>query len=203
MKSVLRINTFVFLIIATMVIIFLWKRSCRRRVISMVMKMDPSAQSILDLGCGACCNMVHLSQEGKRIVSLDVVDKGICTKPELFDGKTIPYDDKTFDLGICSFVLHHTNTYSQLLQELKRTCTRVLVIENTPEIGLDWFFTRAHARSQWGTCEDCFKNAKGWKEEFKRRGFSVLRMERLSRWVCPFGDHPWIYPVPSTAYLLA
>lgn len=193
----------VIILVVVVHLAYMWRGACRNRVLNMVMTMDPHAQTVLDLGCGSCCNTVQLSKMGKRVVSMDIVDKGVCTKPQLFDGDRIPYGDKTFDLGICSFVLHHTSTYLHILRELKRTCRRILVIENTPEIGWDWLFTKAHASSEWGECEGCFKNTAMWEHEFNYLDLNVLQKQRISRWTCPFGDKPWFYPVPSTAYLLA
>lgn len=189
-------------IILCFYIIYSWKYACSNRVYNMIMKMYPNAKNILDFGCGSCCNTSKLALMGKHIVSMDIVDKGVCTKPQLFDGNRIPYADKTFDLGICSFVLHHTSTYTQLLQELKRTCKNVLVIENTPELAIDWIFTRKHAHSEWGTCDKCFKTDEMWQHKFYSLGFNILKKERIPRWVCPFSDRPWLYPVPSVAYLL-
>jgi len=63
--------------------------------------------TILDLGCGACCNSKKLENLGHRVVSLDVVDKHKCKKPIIYDGRRIPYHDNSFDIILVSFVLHH------------------------------------------------------------------------------------------------
>jgi len=63
----------------------------------MVIKYAPTSKKILDLGCGACCISKQLQLSGREVTPMDVVDKGVCLKPELFDGMKIPYADKVFD----------------------------------------------------------------------------------------------------------
>lgn len=189
-------------IITFAIVVYYFYYECTNRVHNMVTKYANHANNILDLGCGACCSTKKLKVSGKNITPLDVVNKGKCMKPELFDGKRIPYGDKEFDLGICSFVLHHATNQLELLLELKRTCKQVLIIENTPESEKEWKYALQHAKSDWGQCKECFRDNDAWKKTFTDLDLSVLAQEKISRWLCPFSDKPFFYPVTCTVYLL-
>lgn len=194
------------LVIVVIVILFLISgmvKKCQNRVIDAVMRYAPDAQTILDLGCGRCCSGVELESKGKTVVSLDVVDLGVCKTPILFNGSDIPYPDKSFDLGICSFVLHHTATQIRLLQELKRTCKTIIIIENTPESLYEISYTQIHSKSNWGSCSKCFKSIPEWIEVFNDNCFSIKAVERLNKYDCPFSDYPWWYPVTCAVFVLS
>ena len=180
---------------------FLLQKRCNDRVYNMVMKYAPDANTILDLGCGSCCTTKKLQQLGKKVLSLDVVDKGVCMKPTLFNGKDIPFGNKQFDLGICSFVLHHTQTQKELLFELKRTCKKILILEDTPATEREWNFIKKHAESDWGKCIECFKDVHEWEYLMKLVGLDVVHKKTISKWDCPFSYQPWFYPVTSTAFV--
>ena len=192
---------FMALLVVSTTLLYLY--CCKNRVYKLTTALCPEARTILDLGCGACCTTAKLSKMGKQVVSLDVVNNGVCNVPILFDGHNIPFASDSFDLGICSFVLHHTKQYTKLLHELKRVCTKVLVIENTPETDREWEYIRVHANSHWGHCVDCFSDSTQWKKIFKQTGFKVEKERTISKWLCPFSDKPFYYPVTSTAYLLS
>lgn len=191
------------IIVLILFVIFRKINKCQNRVIDAVRRYAPDAQMILDLGCGSCCNGIELEKEGKTVISLDVVNLGVCKIPKLFNGSDIPYPDKTFDLGICSFVLHHTETQIRLLQELKRTCKIVIIIENTPETPEERYYTDIHARSHWGGCSKCFKSVSEWMAIFKDLDIKINAVEHLDKWDCPFSDCPWYYPVTSTVFVLS
>jgi len=176
-----------------------FKTTCSNRVYEAVQKYAADAKLVLDLECGKCCNTTKLISNGVVVKSLDVVDKGVCTHPALFDGIHIPFKDGHFDLGICSFALHHTPNQYALLYELKRTCSKVIIIENTPENASDWRLTQKHSQSE---CKDCFKTSKEWKHIFDILGYKLLASDEISRWTCPFANKPWWYPIKSHVFVL-
>ena len=180
---------------------------CTKRIEQLVRRFAPDARTVLDLGCGDCCSLQTLVQESHgqmQITGLDVVNKGRCTRPQLFDGQSIPFPDKSFDLGVCAFVLHHTTTQEDLLDELARTCRRILILEDTPASQWEHVFTRWHAKSTWSqqACASCFHSDADWRRLFAVHGLRCDRVVRLPRWDCPFSDRPWFYPVTRHAYLL-
>lgn len=179
-------------------------RRCKSRVFDAFAKYGADAKKVLDLGCGSCCNgrKIMAAFPGKNVTAIDIVDKGTCESPMLFDGKTIPFPDNSFDIGLCSFVLHHARSYRMLIDELRRTCRRIIVIENTPESDSEWAYVKKHSGSDWGTCMECFKTAADWRNTFRTAGLTVVAEERISKWRCPFSDHPFYYPVTCTVFVL-
>jgi len=192
------------LILVIVVLICIYKQNKSNRVINIFKEHFNSKtyNRVLDLGCGACCNSSILESMGYQVTSLDVVNQSVCKRPELYDGKKIPYDDGSFDIVLCSFVLHHAPNWYDLLNEMKRIGKYIIIIENTPEISLDYWFIKIHAQSEWGNCLECFKTNDEWLEIFRNLNLQVQNIKRISRWYFPFADKPYFYPVPSTVYVL-
>ncbi len=193
---------FLFFVLAILTQFFLAR--CKSRVYSVVKEFYPTAETILDVGCGSCCTTKPLEYEGKSVSYLDVVDKAKCARPKIFDGKNIPFDTNSFDLGIASFVLHHAKgNVEALLKDLQRTCKKVLILENTPSTSVEWWFAKKHSASHWGECKECFKDQNEWIKTFEGLGFRVERVKTIDPFYCPFSDWPWLYPVTCSAFLLA
>ena len=201
----MKIITIWFLVILVIVLLFcIYKQNKSNRVINIFQEHFNSKtyNRVLDLGCGACCNSSILESMGYQVTSLDVVNQSVCKRPELYDGKKIPYDDGSFDIVLCSFVLHHAPNWYDLLNEMKRIGKYIIIIENTPEISLDYWFIKIHAQSEWGNCLECFKTNDEWLEIFRNLNLQVQNIKRISRWYFPFADKPYFYPVASTVYVL-
>ncbi len=82
----------------------------------------------LDVGCGGGRTLVALKTMGAtEVVGIDI-DKNLIKlanersgcKTMLDSALNIPFEDKSFDLIICSGVLHHTESIEKGLQELRR-----------------------------------------------------------------------------------
>lgn len=159
---------------------------------------------VLDFGCGHCCMVSTLKKKNINVIGIDVRDEGTCYKPELYNGYNIEYKDRTFDVTICNFVLHHIPHYTDILHELKRVTKGYLIItEDTPENSVDKYFCRLHAGSDWGKCKDCFLSAEEWSKLFTERyGFKIVKRIDVSRYEFPFAYTPLIYPVPATTFVL-
>ena len=201
----MKIITIWFLLILVIVLLFcIYKQNKSNRVINIFQEHFNSKtyNRVLDLGCGACCNSSILESMGYQVTSLDVVNQSVCKRPELYDGKKIPYDDGSFDIVLCSFVLHHAPNWYDLLNEMKRIGKYIIIIENTPEISLDYWFIKIHAQSEWGNCLECFKTNDEWLEIFRNLNLQIQNTKRIPRWYFPFADKPYFYPVPSTVYVL-
>ncbi len=88
---------------------------------------------ILEIGAGngLVAEMLHCST-GARFTLLDVVDYNRSALPmQLYDGKTLPFADKTFDLALLIFVLHHNPDPRPVLREALRVSRHgILIVEN-------------------------------------------------------------------------
>jgi 2-polyprenyl-3-methyl-5-hydroxy-6-metoxy-1,4-benzoquinol methylase len=92
---------------------------------------------ILDLGSGDGCTGSKLESFGFQVFPIDVVmkNKVHCLKPQIYDGKIIPYPSKYFDVTICAFVLHHVPIQIELLKEIRRVTKRYLLLfEDTQKL---------------------------------------------------------------------
>lgn len=97
---------------------------------------------LLDIGCGDMTITNILAQKGDRI-SCTGVDIYPNTKDwenyVAFDGKTLPFSDKSYDVVLFSDVLHHdAENLHQLIQEAKRVAS-FIIIKDHFEYG---FFSR-------------------------------------------------------------
>jgi SAM-dependent methyltransferase len=90
----------------------------------------PAGSRILDVGCGdGTIDSVILQQRGDvSIEGVDVLVRPQSQIPVLpFDGSTIPYPNKTFDIVMFVDVLHHTEDPRVLLREAARVGKAILI----------------------------------------------------------------------------
>lgn len=158
---------------------------------------------ILDLGCGSCCLTQKIKDKGYNIVGIDVVNESKCYNPVIFDGKVIPFNDKSFDVTICAFVLHHIVNCEDMLDEMIRVTKKyILIFEDTPSCDIDQYLCSQHAKSHWGT-SNCFKNIDEWLKVFNKKGLRVVKIDPLGRLESPFARKPYIYPVNKTFFCVS
>lgn len=184
-----------------------WYGRSRKRIFERIHRHLKPSDRILDVGSGDGCLVSLLRQHGFNCQGLDVVKRFTCAEPILFDGVLIPFQDATFDVVLCNFVLHHVASKDHqlaLLQEMRRISRRLVIIfEDTPENALDWELADMHAQSDWGSCRACFHTATEWKRLLSGAGF-VLRAEevmQIPRHEYPFAATPWFYPLVKTGFV--
>ena len=200
-KDIIMRIVIVIVIVVVLVMIRIYEKRRSERIIGIIRRYD-RRKTILEIGSGSGCNARRMEEMGYKVTAIDIEDKSRCKRPRIFDGERIPYGDKTYDIVICTYVLHHTNKQEELLKEMRRVGKEVIIIENTAENKMEEYLTRIHARSEWGKCEECFRKDEEWEEKFRRIGYEIKYKERISPWYYPFADKPYIYPVTSTAYIL-
>jgi len=89
---------------------------------------------ILDLGAGEGYVGAHLHEAGHgQVVLADVVDMNRTSLPHAtFDGRSLPFEDDSFDVTFLYFVLHHASDPERLVEEALRVSARgVIVVEST------------------------------------------------------------------------
>ena len=193
-------NYWIFVVI---ILIFYWYVQYHTRIL-LILPYLKYTDRILDFGCGQCCNTQFLNDKGYDAIGIDVVNKGTCYNPEVYDGHHINYPDNYFDVTICNYVLHHIPHYTNILKELQRVTKRLLIItEDTPVYSFDKFLCSIHAHSEWGKCNKCFLSTKEWVQLFKRMNIGIEKQHNISRFNFPFAVYPIIYPVPRTLFVLS
>jgi SAM-dependent methyltransferase len=101
---------------------------------------------LLDIGAGGCrVAKIIGRQERIEVTPIDVVDHNVTDVPlMLYDGMTLPFDDKSFDVSLLIFVLHHAVAPHALLREAIRvTRSTILIVEDVPGNFLEKVLWRA------------------------------------------------------------
>lgn len=137
---------------------------------------------VLDIGAGTCnlCNMFN--KKGFKTTALDVVDlsliKGV--KPVLFNGRTMPFKNKEFDVALMVTVLHHIKDQKSVLLEAKRVAKKVIVIEDIYRSQLERYMVLA-----WDSLVNfefighphTNRDDKDWKNYFEELGYRIVLSE--------------------------
>jgi ubiquinone/menaquinone biosynthesis C-methylase UbiE len=150
-----------------------------------------AAPAVLDVGCGAGYVAWQIEQRyGCAVHAVDVGDfrRVPVGRFSVFDGLRLPFPDRSFDVVLLSFVLHHMpDVYKPfLLGEARRVSRgKVLVLEDTPANPLDRLFSWWHGerfRRRVGSREAFgFLSGAEWARLFARMGFDTRHVP-LSRW---------------------
>ena len=128
------------------------KKETHQTVSLLVPHLTPGA-SVLDVGCGEGYVLDELAARGIRDVhGVDIVDirRNKDYPFRLYDGVKLPFLDRTFDLVVLSFVLHHVPNERKvaLLEEALRVSrAKVVIIEDTPSTVFDRLMNRRHGEA--------------------------------------------------------
>jgi SAM-dependent methyltransferase len=101
----------------------------------------------LDFGSGDGWFAQELQQQKlvERVTAVDVHRRPrVLVEPTMYDGHTLPFADRSFDLGYAVDVLHHAPDPLEALGELLR-CTRryLLLKDHTSSTALGWWLLAA------------------------------------------------------------
>lgn len=154
---------------------------------------------VLDFGCGTGRAGAYIREKtGCKIIGVDVVRYPIrAIKTVFYDGKIIPFPDKSFNVALVSFALHHIplDQQKKILLELKRvTNGKIIILEDMVEFGLKkwWlyfveyilnriYFTKAPVPFAFRTPEE-------WQKLFGAAGLIVANQKTI-RSPTPFLKH--------------
>ena len=100
---------------------------------------DIEGGSLLDIGCGAGHHTKNLSLKGFEVTGVDISINGLLqakaiaesnnVKPDfvLGDSENLPFADQSYDVVLCSLVLHHFPNRKRILKEIARVSRRYIV----------------------------------------------------------------------------
>ncbi len=124
-----------------------WRKVCAidkaSNIEHLVAGLRPSIETVLDVGCGTGVVLEQLAVK-KIGTCFDGIEVGTeysqHAREDLhihcYDGKTIPFEDKTFDLVYASHVLEHVMDERGFLNELGRVSRKCVYIEVPCELHL-------------------------------------------------------------------
>jgi ubiquinone/menaquinone biosynthesis C-methylase UbiE len=142
---------------------------------------------ILDFGCGSgVVGETFKKFFEAEILGVDIKDQRIVNLPfQMIDGISLPFPEKSFDVVLINYVLHHCGHIEQILKEAKRVAKeKIVIFEDLPEgffskiycflhrIFFDKIFHNPHKSS--------FKKEKEWEETFKEIGLKLIFKKRIS-----------------------
>lgn len=87
----------------------------------------------LDVGCGngQIAKSIQQARPDIKMLGIDVLKrKGAVIDVERFDGKRIPFEDKSFDFVMLVDVLHHADEPELLVKECARVARKFLLIKD-------------------------------------------------------------------------
>ncbi len=100
--------------------------------------------TILDFGCGGGRLALKCSQEGYKVLTTDVLDYRVEEAQNLPFKRmgtpvSIPYEDDAADTALVFTVLHHVSNFAlaDILSEIRRVCSRIVIKEDVYGIPLD------------------------------------------------------------------
>jgi ubiquinone/menaquinone biosynthesis C-methylase UbiE len=162
--------------------------------------------SVLDIGCGEGYVLDELVARGCRDVQgVDIVDirRNKDYPFHFYDGVTLPFTDRTFDLVVLSFVLHHVPNDRKLAlldEALRVSRAKVVVVEDTPSTAFDRVMNHRHGESYrrkiGSTAAFGFLTAGEWRWLFRGMGIEP-EMHPLSRFCRSI-----LQPFARTAFVL-
>lgn len=128
---------------------------------------------------------------------VDVVDLSTTgTKPVIFDGKHIPFEDDSYDVSLCISVLHHTSNQNDIIKELKRISNKIIIFEDIPDTPIDRLLCTLHSLSSYGKCYSCFHTTQEWIDIFHSHGLTVEHIVEVPR------SYSVFYPVKRNFFIL-
>ena len=157
----------------------------------------PPQARVLDVGCGDG-NIAQLLLQARPDVHIEGID--VLVRPEThipvtqFDGKVIPFPDKSFDAVMFVDVLHHTDDPNVLLAEARRVAKQAVILKDHCRDGvlagptlrfMDWVGNARHG---------VVLPYNYWPEAEWRSAFTRLALEPAA-WHAKLGLYGWPFSV--------
>ncbi len=141
---------------------------------------------VLDIGCGSGDLAWLLMQKvaDTQFTGVDVLvrpDTRIPVAP--YDGRTLPFDDRSFNAVILVDVLHHADDALAVVREASRVARRCVIIKDHVRTGylahktlalMDWVGNAPHGVS----CTYEYFSLPQWNEMFSDAGLTPVRSTR-------------------------
>ncbi len=143
-----------------------------------------STQNVIDIGSGIGNISLLVKQKVKSVTPVDVANfhNVRALEPFIYDGKTLPFADNSFDLALVLMVMHHTPDPVVLLKEAKRVSKEIVVIETSYSNWVHKIYTvfmDALFNLQFPAGWNSYKSDSEWKSLFASEGLQVVESRRF------------------------
>jgi SAM-dependent methyltransferase len=149
----------------------------------------PPGSRLLDIGAGEGFVAEVAASDGHAPFLVDVNDANRTDLPHrIYDGRTLPYEADSFDIGLLSYVLHHCDDPPRVLGEAARVCKKLIVLESVYETEFDHrLLSFLDHLANWFRgirIEPLhFDRVEGWRARFDELGLAVEAECVLGRFV--------------------
>ena len=159
----------------------LFRKIIRRRsetVVNRIMPFIKNSNKIVDIGSGTGDVASLIKAQGKNITSVDVADfhGPRMIKTVIYDGKTLPFKDRSFDTALLLMVMHHTPNPEAVFKEAARVAKEIIVIETSYTGRINRFLTiisdaigNLRLEAFWNS----YKSDDKWRHFFTKHGFKI------------------------------
>jgi SAM-dependent methyltransferase len=175
------------------------QRRVRGLTRSLAERLPDAPANVLDVGSGdgLLANEITKQRRHLQFTGVDIIPRREAFIPvQLFDGQSLPFDDKSFDTVMFVDVLHHARNPRRLLVEAARVARRGVVIkdhlsesvlDHLTLCGMDYVGNRHNGvplpYDYW--------SALRWRRELSAAGLRVTE----------FDDRIKVYPAPLNAVI--
>lgn len=159
-----------------------WRSDARRKY-SWIEPWIAYGDRVIEVGSGPGSVIDVMRMEGHDVTGLDIIDSSFSSElaPIVYDGKTMPFTDDSFDIALILTTLHHTPDPDRILAEAMRVARRLVVIEDVYETRMQELYTKltdkltnlefvGHPHSN--------RSDAGWRKTFDQLGLAV-KHERI------------------------
>lgn len=165
----------------------IFSKFTRRRSETVVERIWPfikNSNIIIDIGSGTGDIVGLIKKRGKNIIPVDVADfhGPRLIKMIIYDGKTLPFKDKTFETALLLMVMHHTPNPEVVFKEAARVAKEIVVIETSYTTPLNRILTiisdaigNLRTEAFWNS----YKTDGQWRQFFTDHGFVVWATKKF------------------------
>lgn len=160
-------------------------RSRSKIVVNRVIPHLKNSRKIIDIGSGTGDVASLLKKEGKNITPIDVDNfhGPRLVKTTIYDGKTLPFPNRSFDTALLLMVMHHTPDPEIVFSEAARVAKEVVVIETSFTNPVNKFFTvvsdaigNLRVEAFWNS----YKSDRDWRVLFEKHGFQIKESHQFN-----------------------
>lgn len=172
----------------------IFKESNIDRKVKILKEYLRGRRTLLDFGCGDLSLATKLVMENRmlRITGIDIVHR--FSKESLpnnvryvkYDGTKLPFKNRSFDIVLCFYVLHHCDNPEVALRECARVAKKsVIIVESVPRSNIevlvmgfvDWIFNAWKVFQVPITFK--FYSRRKWEELFRKYRLRLVSAKKI------------------------